>query len=58
MRHTDDEIGSSVELLGRRIPAGGPGDERTRKRGLGLLLRRGYEPELAYTAVRRFFEDR
>ena len=39
--------------LRRRLP-GPPDDDRARERALGLLVRRGYELELAYEAVRAF----
>jgi hypothetical protein len=35
-----------------------PGDDRERTRALGLLLRKGYESELAYEAVWRFENGR
>ena len=31
-----------------------PGDDRERRRALALLVRRGYDLDLAYDAVRRF----
>ncbi len=34
-----------------------PADQRERERALGLLVRRGYELELAYDAVRAFERD-
>ncbi|MFL5896458.1 MAG: regulatory protein RecX [Thermoleophilaceae bacterium] len=48
----DDELGAAVELLGGRFPNGLAGDKE-RDRAWRLLVRRGYEPELAYAAVRR-----
>ena len=47
------ELGAAVALLERRygVP---PEDERGRERALGLLVRKGYELELAYDAVRAF----
>jgi hypothetical protein len=40
------------------MPGNGPPDDRARRRAIGLLVRRGYESELAYTAVRLFFDGR
>jgi regulatory protein len=45
------ELESAVLLLERRAPAP-PADDRDRDRAWRLLVRRGYEPELAYEAVR------
>lgn len=47
------ELDAAVALLERRygVP---PADERGRERALGLLVRKGYELELAYDAVRAF----
>src|SRR3954449_6405263 len=47
----EDELGVAVELLRRRFPAP-PESDRDRERALGLLVRRGYDLELAYDAVR------
>jgi regulatory protein len=44
---------AAIELLRRRF-AVPPQDDRERERALGLLVRRGYELELAYDAVRAF----
>lgn len=55
VRDADDELEAATALLARRVRPGGPGDARARDRAVGLLLRRGFESELAYTAVRRFF---
>jgi regulatory protein len=52
-----DERERAIELLRRRFPAG-PGDLRGRERALGMLVRKGYESELAYEAVRAWAEDR
>jgi regulatory protein len=46
------ELDAAVALLRRRMPAP-PTDDRERARALGLLVRKGYESELAYEAVRR-----
>src|SRR5205814_820301 len=47
----EHELGVAVELLRRRFPAP-PETDRDRERALGLLVRRGYDLELAYDAVR------
>src|SRR3954451_8958129 len=48
----DDELAVAVELLDRRFPL--PFDaDRERDKAWRMLVRRGYEPELAYSAVRR-----
>lgn len=46
-----DELGAALALLRRRFPTP-PCDARERNRALGLLLRRGYELELAHDAIR------
>jgi len=46
----DDELRAAVGLLAERLPP--PIGERERDRAWRLLVRRGYEPELAYEAVR------
>jgi regulatory protein len=49
-RTREDELAAARELLGTRF---GPlEDDRTRNRAWQLLIRRGYDPELAYDAVR------
>ena len=48
----DDEVQAAIELLDRRFPMPFAGD-RDRDKAWRLLVRRGYEPELAYVAVRR-----
>jgi regulatory protein len=45
------ELEAALELLGARFPDP-PEDDRARDRAWRLLVRRGYEPELAYEAVR------
>ncbi len=52
-RGADDEIDAAVALLRRRVRRA-PTDARDRQRALGLLVRRGFELELAHDAVRRF----
>ncbi len=49
-----DELEAAVELLRRRFRAAAPSNERERERALGMLVRKGYELELAYDAVRAF----
>jgi regulatory protein len=46
-----DELDTARVLLERRLPQA-PRDDRERDRAWRLLVRRGYEPELAYEAVR------
>jgi regulatory protein len=46
----DTELARAVELLRRRYPAP-PVDRREHERALGLLLRKGYESELALDAL-------
>lgn len=48
-----DEIEAALALLRRRFPIA-PADDRARTRALGILVRRGYELELAHDAIRRF----
>jgi regulatory protein len=52
----DTEMGAAVELLRRRFPAP-PQTDRDRDRALGLLVRRGYDLELAYDAIRAHCRD-
>jgi regulatory protein len=47
----DEELAAALELLGRRMPTI-LHDDRERDRAWRLLVRRGYEPELAYEAIR------
>lgn len=47
------ELEAAVTLLQRRFRVP-PRTDRDRARALGLLLRKGYQRELAYDAVRRF----
>ena len=44
------EIDRAIELLHRRFPAP-VGDRRERERALGMLLRKGYDSELALDAI-------
>lgn len=50
-RSAEDELEAACGLLADRFPAA-PADDRARNRALGLLVRRGYEAEVAYAAVR------
>jgi regulatory protein len=48
----EDELLVAVELLDRCFPLPFAGD-RERDKAWRMLVRRGYEPELAYSAIRR-----
>jgi regulatory protein len=48
----EDELAVAIELLDRRFPMPFDGD-RERDKAWRMLVRRGYEPEVAYSAVRR-----
>jgi len=48
-----DELAAAVGLLATRF-AVPPADDRARERALGMLVRKGYELEVAYAAVRAF----
>jgi regulatory protein len=50
-RSREAELETALLLLQRRVAP--PADDRERDRAWRLLVRRGYEPELAYEAVRR-----
>ena len=50
-RSRDAELDTAMLVLRQRVPP--PRDDRERDRAWRLLVRRGYEPELAYEAVRR-----
>lgn len=50
------ELDGALGVLRGRL-ASPPADQRERERALGLLVRRGYELELAYDAVRAFERD-
>lgn len=47
------ELEAALAMLGRRLRAA-PASERERERALGMLVRKGYELEVAYDAVRAF----
>ena len=49
-RDRDRELRAAVELLGARMAP--PVDDRERDKAWRLLIRKGYEPDLAYEAVR------
>ena len=55
-RGTGEELEAAVAVLRRRFPRAPSGD-RDRERALGLLVRKGYDLELAYDAVRAFERD-
>ena len=50
-RERGDEMGAAMEILRRRFPDP-PATPRDRDRALGVLVRKGYELELAYDALR------
>ena len=53
-RDGTDELRAALELLRRRYRDVVPAGERERERALAMLVRKGYELELAYDAVRAF----
>ncbi len=52
-RGRTDELATALLVLQQRLSVP-PDDDRERNRAWRLLIRRGYEAELAYEAVRRF----
>jgi regulatory protein len=50
-RSRDAELATALLLLEQRVPP--PQDDRERDRAWRLLVRRGYDSELAYEAIRR-----
>lgn len=56
LQDRDGELGAALELLAVRVPEP-PASDRDRDRAWRLLVRRGYEPELAYEAVRAHARD-
>jgi regulatory protein len=52
-RSAEEERDAAVEVLRRRLRVA-PETDRDRERALGLLVRRGYELDVAYDAVRAF----
>jgi regulatory protein len=53
VRDAGDELDAALTLLRRRCREV-PATDRERERALGLLVRKGYDIELAYEAVRAF----
>lgn len=53
-RDSAGELEAALELLRRRFRDEVPSSERERERALGMLVRKGYELELAYDAIRAF----
>jgi regulatory protein len=51
-RDRDGELDAALALLRRRFPGLGD-DPRERRRALGVLVRKGYEQELAWDAIRQ-----
>jgi regulatory protein len=51
-RSRESELRSALVMLEERLRP--PADDRDRDRAWRLLVRRGYEPEIAYEAVRRY----
>lgn len=47
-----DELSAAVELLTRKLRGTVPETDRDRERALGFLVRKGYDLDLAYDAVR------
>ena len=52
-RTQEEELDAALQILRRKLREP-PEDEREREQALGLLVRRGYELDLAYSAVRAF----
>ncbi len=55
-RDAGEELEAALAVLRRRFTRAPSGD-RDRERALGMLVRKGYELELAYDAVRAFERD-
>jgi len=53
---SDGELGRALALLRRRLRSA-PRDRRERNRALGVLLRKGFDPELALEAVLAFARE-
>lgn len=51
-RDRDEELEAAVRILRSKL-RGPPVDDRERNRALGLLVRRGYDLELAHEAIRQ-----
>jgi regulatory protein len=56
-KQASGELDRAIALLRQRVPDP-PRDRRQRQRALGLLLRRGYEPELAVDALNAYARQR
>jgi regulatory protein len=54
--HAETELDRALELLRRRFPAA-PENRRDRDRALGVLLRKGYETDLALDALAAHARD-
>jgi regulatory protein len=48
----EEEMEAALELLRRRVPQP-PSTRQERDRALGILIRRGYSPDLAFDALQR-----
>jgi regulatory protein len=55
-RGAAEELEAALTVLRRRFPHA-PTDDRDRDRALGLLVRKGYDLDLAYDAVRAYERD-
>jgi len=55
-RGAAEELEAAIAVLRRRFPHA-PADDRGRDRALGLLVRKGYDLDLAYDAVRAYGRD-
>jgi regulatory protein len=55
-RGAAEELEAALAVLRRRFPRA-PADDRDRDRALGLLVRKGYDLELAYDAVRAYGQE-
>jgi regulatory protein len=55
-RGASEELEAALTVLRRRFPHA-PTDDRDRDRALGLLVRKGYDLDLAYDAVRAYERD-
>jgi regulatory protein len=55
-RGAAEELDAALTVLQRRFPQL-PGSDRERERALGLLVRKGYDLELAYDAIRAYERD-
>lgn len=52
-RGREDELAAAIDLLRRRVAAP-PQTPREAQRALGVLVRKGYDADLAHDALRRF----